>query len=510
MKERRFVPVTLASGAVLVLALTLWGPWASAQDFPANQTSQNGAPELLPPNLPDGQGTPGAADGTPPADPNTEVLTRGAVHEAFAQPVVFNAAPGAVVAQKPPDPVDEMPPEQKPAGDHVAWIPGYWTWEADQTKFIWTSGIWRSIPAGVEWVPGYWSQVDSGCQFVSGYWRKTAEQEVTYMPQKPPDSLENGPVGTAPSPNVTWVPGCWLWRGNHYAWRAGFWAPCNPDWIWIPAHYVWTPSGYLFVEGHWDYAMQNRGVIFAPVVFRPGIVFGVGYVYTPAVAMDFAACQGCLFCGPCGYCYGDYYGPAFVGIGIYPWFEWHHRYGYDPCFAYCSWHYGPAWRERVVVDFRFRIGHPEARPPHTYALMVRGGGWGGPALAVHINVLAARGGGMRFERIAAARRAEIHRAVREQHIANERRGQMERSNAGRSGGPFKSAAPHSTLQANAHAAAERNAASSQHQQQQQHQNTNSRNTSQNSRQQQQQRRTPPKPPARGKAPQAGGSSSERR
>ena len=265
MMERRFVPVTLASTAMLVAVLTLWGPWASAQDF-----QSNGGPDLSQaPNLPDSQGTPGAAEGTPPADPNTEVLTKGAVHEAFAQPVVFNAAPGPVVAQKPPDPVDEMPPEQKPAGDHVAWIPGYWTWEADQTKFIWTSGIWRSIPAGVEWVPGYWQQADTGSQFVSGYWRKTAEQEVTYMPQKPPDTLENGPVGTAPSPNVTWVPGCWIWRGEHYAWRAGFWAPCNPDWIWIPAHYVWTPSGYLFVEGHWDYAMQNRGVIFAPVVFRP-------------------------------------------------------------------------------------------------------------------------------------------------------------------------------------------------------------------------------------------------
>jgi hypothetical protein len=510
MKERRLVPVTMASAALLGLVLTLWGPWASAQDFPSNQT--NAGPDLQAPGLPDAQGTPGAADATPPADPNTEVLTKGAVHEAYAQPVVFNAAPGPVVAQKPPDPVDEMPPEQKPAGDHVAWIPGYWTWEADQNRYIWTSGIWRSIPAGVEWVPGYWSQVDSGSQFVSGYWRKTAEQEVTYMPQKPPDTLETGPVGTAPNPNVVWIPGCWIWRGTHYAWRAGFWAPCNPDWIWVPAYYVWTPSGYVFVEGHWDYAMQNRGVFFAPVVFRPGIVFGAGYVYTPAIAMDFGACQGCLFCGPCGYCFGNYYGPAFVGIGIYPWFEWHHRYGYDPCFAYCSWHYGPAWRERVVVDYRFRIEHVEARPPATYALMVRGGGgWGGPALAVHVNVMAARGGGMRFERIAAARRAEIHRAAREQHMSNERRGQTERSNAGRSG-PFKSAAPHSTLQASAQAAAERNAGAGQHQQQQQqHQNQNSRNTSQNSRMQQQQQRgrTPPRQ-TRGKTPQAGGSSSERR
>ncbi len=278
MRERRLVGVSLASGALLLMVLTFWGPWASAQDFQGNQTTQaGGGPEFSQaPGLPEAQGTPGAAEGQQPSDPNTEVLTKGAIHEAFAQPVVFNSAPGAVVAQKPPEPVDEMPPEQKPAGDHVAWIPGYWTWEGDQNKFIWTSGIWRSIPAGVEWVPGYWQQVDTGSQFVSGYWRKTAEQEVTYMPQKPPDTLETGPVGAAPSPNVVWIPGCWVWRGSHYAWRAGFWAPCNPDWIWVPAHYVWTPSGYLFVEGHWDYAMQNRGVFFAPVVFRPGIVWVPG------------------------------------------------------------------------------------------------------------------------------------------------------------------------------------------------------------------------------------------
>jgi|HubBroStandDraft_6_1064221.scaffolds.fasta_scaffold59077_1 hypothetical protein len=505
MRERRLVGVSLASGVLLLMVLTFWGPWASAQDFQGNQTTQaGGGPEFSQaPGAPEAQGTPGAAEGQQPSDPNTEVLTKGAIHEAFAQPVVFNSAPGPVVAQKPPEPVDEMPPEQKPAGDHVAWIPGYWSWEGDQNKYIWTSGIWRSIPAGVEWVPGYWQQVDTGSQFVSGYWRKTAEQEVTYMPQKPPDTLETGPVGAAPSANVVWIPGCWVWRGSHYAWRAGFWAPCNPDWIWIPAHYVWTPSGYLFVEGHWDYAMQNRGVFFAPVVFRPGIVWGAGYVYSPAIAMDFGACQGCMFCGPCGYCFGNYYGPAFVGVGIYPWFEWHHRYGYDPCFAYCSWHYGPGWRERCVVDYRFRIGHPEARPPVTFALMVRGGGWGGPALALHINVLAARGGGMRFERLAAARRAEIHRAVREQHVANERRAAEERRNAGHSA-PFKSAAPHSALQANARAAAERNAAAGGRS------TSAARTTTQNSRQQPQQKKAPPKPAARGRTPQAGGSSSNDR
>ena len=76
---------------------------------------------------------------------------------------------------------------------------------------------------------------------------------------------------------------------------------------------------------------------------------------------------------------------------------------------------------------------------------------------MHIDVMARRGGAMHFERVSAVRRAEIHRAVREQHLANERRSQIEHGNAGRGGGPVKSTLPRSSLQANAQAAAQRNA-----------------------------------------------------
>jgi len=76
-------------------------------------------------------------------------------------------------------------------------------------------------------------------------------------------------------------------------------------------------------------------------------------------------------------------------------------------------------------------------------------GGGGPRLAMHINALAARGGGMRFERISAARREQIHRAVREQHLANERRGQLEARGAREGGkGPMKMDVPKSSLAAN--------------------------------------------------------------
>ena len=54
-----------------------------------------------------------------------QVLTRGPVHEAFAETVSFNPEPGVVVPKAPPEAIEEVPPEQRPEGANVAWIPGY-------------------------------------------------------------------------------------------------------------------------------------------------------------------------------------------------------------------------------------------------------------------------------------------------------------------------------------------------------------------------------------------------
>src|ERR1700685_922843 len=288
MKGRRVAGLAVVSAIAIIFAAgrpevgvsaqqDAFAPPQNSAALPPNAigTQQNPAspPELLPP-----QNAPPSPEPAPEGtDPNTEVLTRGAIHEAFAQPVVFNPAQSPVVPKQPPEPVEEMPPEQKPAGDHVVWIAGYWSYEGDQQKFAWASGIWRARPAGVEWVPGYWTQADGGSQWVSGFWRKSEVTQVTYLPQKPPDTLEQGPGGVAPNPDYVWIPGHWVWWHEHYAWRPGFWAASNPNWIWVPAHYVWTPPGYVFVEGHWDYTMDTRGVIFAPVVFRPGFYVGPGF-----------------------------------------------------------------------------------------------------------------------------------------------------------------------------------------------------------------------------------------
>ena len=88
--------------------------------------------------------------------PGAQVLTRGPVHEAFAGMITFNPEPGVVVTKAPPDVIEEMPPEERPAGDNVTWIPGYWGWDDERSDFLWVSGMWRALPPGRAWMAGYW------------------------------------------------------------------------------------------------------------------------------------------------------------------------------------------------------------------------------------------------------------------------------------------------------------------------------------------------------------------
>jgi hypothetical protein len=91
-----------------------------------------------------------------------ELLARGPVHEAFAEPIVDNPEGTLIISLQPPEAIDEVPPEYKPEGDNVIWIPGYWAWEDERKDFIWISGIWRNIP------PGYLAQHSARTALGSG------------------------------------------------------------------------------------------------------------------------------------------------------------------------------------------------------------------------------------------------------------------------------------------------------------------------------------------------------
>lgn len=312
-----------------------------------------------------------AVEGGESSSEGVEVMTRGPVHEAFAETVVFDPQPGIIVLKQPPVLIEEIPPDQRPAGDNVAWIPGYWAWDDEPDDFLWVSGIWRNLPPGREWVPGYWSTVDTGHQWTSGYWQDAEATEVTYLPE-PPRSVERGPSVAASSDEETWIPGNWEYQQDRYAWRAGYWVTARPDWCWTPSYYRWTRYGCVYVDGYWDYPVASRGVVFAPVRFHNSYYERPGYYYTPLAAISLSVFSNHLFLRPnyCHYYYGDYYEPRYRDH-YYASFSYGSRYrGYDPIFSHDRWqHRDRDWTRDRQNYYEYRRDNVDARPPRTWAAL---------------------------------------------------------------------------------------------------------------------------------------------
>ena len=351
-------------------------------------------------------------------EPGIEELTRGPVHEAFASSVSYNPEPGLLVGTVPPQLIEEIPPEQRPEGDNVAWIPGYWGWEEDPGDFIWISGVWRNLPPGRQWLPGYWGEVEDQWQWTSGYWADEQEREITYLPE-PPRSIESGPNIDAPSENHIWISGNWMHRDNRYAWSPGYWEAAQPNWIWCPAHYQWTHRGYVFVNGYWDYNVARRGVLFAPVRFQRDVYSRPGYSYTPLMVISLDVFLGHLFVRPTygHYYFGDYYSSGYRDRGYYASYSYgSSRLGYDPIFAHNRWEHRDDrdWLRHRQDDFNFYRDHEDARPPHTWAAMQalpeagRRGGRDGFEIAQPLASYAGRpAAGQRFQTVNKDERGKI-------------------------------------------------------------------------------------------------------
>ena len=312
-----------------------------------------------------------------------EVLTRGPVHEAWAEPISFDPQPGPIAPRVPPEPVEEIPPDQRPEGDAVEWIAGYWHWDDERNEFLWVSGIWRNLPPGRQWVPGYWYELEDGsAQWVSGFWAavdpnaedRAESQAIRYLPE-PPASLEAGPNIPAPGEDYFWAPGCWYWTNDRYVWRPGTWVRTTPRWVWVPPCYHATPGGYVFTDGYWDYPLAIRGVLFAPVRFthiRAVEVIRPVFRFTPSVVIVSSGLVEHLFCRPSfgHYYFGDYYEPAFVDRGFIWWagFGLNSR-GFDPLFNF-YWSnirtFEPGWNLHLNFVFETRRNDPLFRPPPTF------------------------------------------------------------------------------------------------------------------------------------------------
>ncbi|MBN1899898.1 YXWGXW repeat-containing protein [Candidatus Sumerlaeota bacterium] len=310
------------------------------------------------------------------SDSDEEILARGPVHEAFAQPGTYEAAKGVAVKKEPPKAIEEIPPLEKPEGDNVTWISGYWSWDEERDDYIWISGVWRIPPPGNSWVPGYWAFDHGEWRWTVGFWMSSESSEVEYLPT-PPESLEIGPSSSPPSNDHIWSPGCWVWSGS-YAWRPGYWIEARSDWVWHPAHYVWTVRGCVFVDGYWDFAIERRGVLFAPVYFHRRVRPRRYRVYTPSIVIQTSFLTASFFFSSHHhhFFFGDYYGDAYFRMGYHPWYAIHGRHrGYDPIFLHQRWHHRRTdrnWEKRLRDDYDYRRKHEEARPARTWSSQAGG------------------------------------------------------------------------------------------------------------------------------------------
>jgi hypothetical protein len=269
-----------------------------------------------------------------PVPSGIEVLTRGPVHEAYAQPIDQKPGPGQAVPKEPPPPIPEKPPEQQPPGDNVRWISGYWAWDADRNDFIWVSGTFRKAPPGRQFVAGHWVNTQDGWQWVAGFWAPDAQTNITYAAQ-PPDALNSSPSMPPPDDNSFYVPGYWFYQDSTFIWRPGYYLPNQPGRMWVMPHYVWTPAGYIFVNGYWDYPLDERGLLMAPVWFDSPLWQTAGWSYQPNYWVSLNPLYSSLFWRPGWnqFYFGNYYGANYARLGYRPWYT----RNYNPLYNYYNW-----------------------------------------------------------------------------------------------------------------------------------------------------------------------------
>jgi hypothetical protein len=310
-----------------------------------------------------------------PMTEGVEVLTRGIVHEAFAE-VVTDPKPGLIVGKKPPEAIDEVPPEFKPEEEGAIWITGYWAWDDERDDFFWQSGVWRVPPPGQRWVAGYWNEVPGGWQWISGFWVAVDTDEIRYY-APPPASLEAGPTSDSPGDDYFWATGSWVYQDTNYRWQPGYWAPYQEDWVWISARYVWTPAGCVYLPGRWDHRLTRRGCMFAPVYFTQPVYRRPNYVYRPWCALNTPNLFVHLWVRPnYGHFYfGNYYGSNWGNWGVTPWCQYRpYRNCYDPMLTQLQCHYrrsGVNYISRLDGWNRHYASNVGSRPARTWNEQVK-------------------------------------------------------------------------------------------------------------------------------------------
>jgi hypothetical protein len=141
-------------------------------------------------------------------------------HEVFASPRRSRSARPLSVLYPPPEPLSELPPEVKPAGNDVVWAPGYWIWDTSRDDWVWVAGVWVHAPPGRHWIGGYWSVVADGWRWVPGYWAV----DPPPPPTSPPALASAASAGYLDDPAFAFFTGYSMWwPGYGYGpWWTGY------------------------------------------------------------------------------------------------------------------------------------------------------------------------------------------------------------------------------------------------------------------------------------------------
>ncbi|HEY3787397.1 MAG TPA: hypothetical protein VGL71_01025 [Urbifossiella sp.] len=325
--------------------------------FPRRTSLFSLALALLPNGIAFGQ------DATPNNEP--QVQARGPVHEAFARPDVTPVSP--IVPKEPPAPIKELPPLIRPDLDGVQWIPGYWSYDDESKDYLWVSGTWRVTPPGQQWVPGSWAKAKDGWQWQHGFWGPTDPGGVKPFDAMPPKSLEAGPSSPSPNDDSFYTPGQWVFQNDEWVWQPGSWVPNKANMTYVPPQYLPNQNGSLYVPGYWDYPLQDRGMLFAPVAFGGSPYLGT---YQPSYGVGLGGLLGSLFIGTNtgNYYFGNYYGNGYRSLGYVPWTSYGRR-GYDPLLNYYSWanRGTPGWSNNLTGLYAGRLNGSLPVPAASYS-----------------------------------------------------------------------------------------------------------------------------------------------
>jgi hypothetical protein len=70
-----------------------------------------------------------------------------------------------------------------------------------------------------------------------------------YVAAQPVEPVYVRPV--APYAGAYWVPGEWVYRGNRYVYRNGYYTRPRVNRVYVRGNWRHTPHGYSWRRGHW-------------------------------------------------------------------------------------------------------------------------------------------------------------------------------------------------------------------------------------------------------------------